>query len=95
MNVIKTTNPSRWAHRVHDPFYTSKGWIKFRKVYFMEFPNCVDCLKEGRVTDAIILDHIHQRSLGGPDFPDRDGLRGLCRHHDSKRQSQQSKNARR
>lgn len=78
------------ATRVHDPFYTSQAWQKYRKAFLADFPFCVDCQNEGVTTMALVVDHIHQRSKGGADFPPFSGLRGLCRHHDSVRQAKQS-----
>ena len=96
MKVIKINPENRkaYSHRQRDPFYQSKQWRTFRESHFKEFPFCVDCASEGVEKLAVILDHIHQRSLGGVDFPDRSGLRGLCRHHDAVRQAEQSKRAR-
>lgn len=94
MNVIKINrNKSGHHNRERDPFYQSKGWKIRRKDYFSRFPWCIDCLAEGIYRLATILDHIWQRSLGGPDFPDDEGFRGLCKHHDAIRQARQSNRA--
>lgn len=79
------------AARPKDPFYQSKNWKLFRKGYFMRHPFCVDCQKEGRNVIGVVLDHIHQRSRGGEDFPPDSGLRGLCIRHDAVRQAQQAR----
>jgi len=96
MYVIKRKQgKSGHYKRVADPFYRSKGWVQFRRFYFMRHPFCVDCEAEGKLhIPAVVLDHIEQRSKGGPDFPDDTGLRGLCRHHDAVRQAIQSKQGR-
>lgn len=79
------------SSRARDPFYQSKTWKMFRKGYFARHPFCVDCQEEGRNVFAVVLDHIHQRSKGGENFPPDSGLRGLCVHHDAVRQANQSK----
>lgn len=95
MIVLKRKRGRSGHHtRVKDSFYQSKGWRSFRKNYFQRYPNCVDCKAEGRIEAAVVLDHIHQRSKGGSDFPDDSGLRGLCVHHDAIRQREQSKEER-
>lgn len=85
------SSQSGHSSRAKDLFYQSKTWKMFRKGYFARHPFCVDCQKEGRNVFAVVLDHIWQRSKGGPDYPEDSGLRGLCKHHDSVRQAQQSR----
>lgn len=95
MNIIKPYRPkSGHDRRIRDAFYQSRAWKTFRKSYFMKHPFCVDCRAEGVEAFAVVLDHIHQRSKGGADFPEDSGLRGLCTHHDAIRQAKQSNQAR-
>lgn len=95
MKALKI-NPASSGHysRVKDPFYHSKVWRKFSRNYLDRNPNCVDCLARGIVSLAVITDHIRQRSKGGPDFPPDNGLRGLCRSCDGRRQAIQAKRSR-
>lgn len=92
MYVLKRKHKNTGHYnRVKDNFYRSKQWVQFRKFYFERHPFCSDCEAEGKLhIPGVVLDHIHQRSKGGADFPDDSGLRGLCVHHDAVRQRQQS-----
>ncbi len=92
MNAKKIRNSSSGHYsRVRDPFYQSALWRKFRAGYKQRHPYCVDCEEKGIITEMVVLDHIHQRSKGGADFPDDSGLRGLCVSCDAIRQAEQSK----
>ena len=63
----------------------STVWKKMRKLHLMSQPLCVECLKTGRVTAAVVVDHIvdHKGSLLL--FYDTNNLQSLCtKHHNIK-----------
>jgi 5-methylcytosine-specific restriction protein A len=85
MKVIRITRKKQGGTAGKDPFYQSKAWKKFRKIYLAENPTCAECKKEGVITEATVVDHVIQRIKGGEDF-DRNNLQPLCdRHHNIKR----------
>jgi 5-methylcytosine-specific restriction protein A len=52
---------------------------EIRKRHFEQFPLCVDCQKQGRITIATELDHIIALTNGGHDFDvDPSQKCGLC-----------------
>ena len=88
-------NRERKAHRnrKNDPFYNSKAWRQHRKWYISLDPLhqlCAVCYKQGMYVPKWAVDHIHARHLGGPDFPDQDGLQSLCRTCHSKKSGREA-----
>ncbi len=62
-------------------------WQKYRRVYLINHPFCVECAKENVITLATVVDHIipHKGSLEL--FWDESNHQPLCkRHHDIKTQ---------
>ena len=62
-------------------------WQKYRRVYLINHPFCVECEKENTITLATVVDHIipHKGSLEL--FWDESNHQPLCkRHHDIKTQ---------
>ena len=53
---------------------------RIRAAWLKQYPLCVMCEAQGRVTDAKELDHIIALDNGGPDFDVDEGLnrQGLC-----------------
>jgi len=53
---------------------------RIRKRWFEQYPLCVECQKQGRVTLATELDHIIALTNGGKDFHEDSGTnrQGLC-----------------
>lgn len=51
--------------------------MRIRRKILDRDPLCVECVKRGRVSLAVEVDHINPVSAGGGD--DDDNLRGLCR----------------
>ena len=51
-------------------------WRKLRLAYLAEHPVCVTCLVEGRVVEAVHVDHVRAREAGGSDG--EDNLQALC-----------------
>ena len=60
------------------------AWRKLREhVFRRDSKLCQNCLKEGRITEATVVDHIKPKAIGGTD--DMDNLQSLCRKcHDHK-----------
>ena len=62
-----------------------RQWRKERWDYLKANPLCVECLKEGRVTPAIVVDHIIPPKGDYDLFWDRNNWQSLCKpHHDRK-----------
>ncbi len=61
-----------------DRFYDSVKWKNYRYRYLMLHPMCELCMSNQTATEARHLDHIIPRSAGGPDYPEYNGVRGLC-----------------
>ena len=60
-------------------------WRKARALFLAEHPLCADCLAEGRLTHATVVDHIVPHRGDRQLFWDQDQWQQLCRrHHDSK-----------
>lgn len=51
--------------------------MRIRRKILDRDPLCVECVKRGRVSLAVEVDHIEPLHKGGTD--DHDNLRGLCR----------------
>ena len=63
-----------------DSFYKTKAWVSFRRLVLMESPLCVECERVGRVTAAVILDHIKPLKTHPGLALERSNVRPLCRH---------------
>ena len=80
--------PRRKSTYSKDAFYKSKQWRDFRNNYIATHPLCVICERQGRVTEATVLDHIVPRNQGGLNFADWN-LQSLCQScHQSKSASE-------
>ncbi len=58
-------------------FYHSRAWRKKRADYLAEHPFCAECRREGRVTKAVVVDHIKPIREGGA-LLDEENLQALC-----------------
>lgn len=74
------------AHKVYnkrrdesDSFYSTERWRKFRAYYLRLHPLCVECERQGRVTAAVILDHIKPLKQHPELALDWHNVRPLCR----------------
>lgn len=56
--------PAR-APKDTDRFYLSITWRHFRAWYLSKHPLCEQCEKEGRITPAVMVDHIVEIKDGG------------------------------
>ena len=60
-------------------------WRKSRKIFLQQNPLCVECLKEGVITEATVVDHIIPHKGDKRLFWDRRNWQALCKkHHDIK-----------
>ena len=58
-------------------FYHSHVWKKKRQDFLIEHPFCEECRRQGRLTKAILVDHIIPIGMGGSAFDD-ENLQALC-----------------
>lgn len=65
-------------------FYNSKKWRIIRKRQLEAHPFCEECLKNGKRTKAIVVDHIIPIKKGG-DMYDYTNLQSLCASCHSKK----------
>jgi 5-methylcytosine-specific restriction protein A len=78
-----------YAHDKYRGTATERGydgrWRKARALYLKRNPLCVHCLRDGRVTPAIAVDHIIPHRGDKDLFWDMSNWQALCtRHHNSK-----------
>lgn len=66
------------GYRHHNTeFYQSTAWRKLRALKLEQEPMCEECLKEGRLIPARMVDHIVPINKGGASL-DIDNLQSLC-----------------
>lgn len=85
---IKLKEQSR-AREVNRPSSHERGydgkWRKARKAYLHKHPLCVECLKDGKLTPATVVDHIIPHKGDKQKFWDKTNWQSLCKsHHDRK-----------
>ena len=68
--------PAR-APKETDPFYLSVAWRRFRDWYIGKHPICEQCEREGRLTPAVMVDHIVELKDGGAPLAE-DNAMSLC-----------------
>lgn len=93
MPRIKKSTPHRpWlperrtqGRRTEEVFdYNSTRWRKDRRLHLAANPLCVECIKEGIVSEATVSDHDKPIREGGDPW-DWSNRRALCgRHHNQK-----------
>ncbi len=66
--------------RTLDAQYRGQAWRKYAKGYLASNPLCVACQAEGRITVAVLVDHIEPTASGGS-FWEPTNHQGLCDHH--------------
>lgn len=95
----KTHNPAARAVKTkstarHTQTRTQRGydnnWLKFSRMCLAEEPYCRYCAREGRVTLAVVSDHIIPVRIA-PDLRlTRSNVQSLCKHcHDSVKQREE------
>jgi len=60
-------------------FYNSPGWRRVRLLKLQQNPVCEECFRQGRVTGAVIADHILPAREYASKRLDVDNLQSLCR----------------
>jgi 5-methylcytosine-specific restriction protein A len=69
--------------------YTT-AWQKARAAYLAQHPLCIFCERDGRVTAAVVVDHIQVHDGDYERFWNQANWQPLCkRHHDSTKQRQE------
>jgi len=69
--------------------YTS-AWQKARVAYLAQHPLCVFCERDGRVTAAVVVDHVEAHHGDHEMFWEPDNWQPLCKwHHDSTKQREE------
>ena len=53
-------------------------WQKVRKIYLRRNPLCFECLKEGRIEPATVVDHIEPHRGDNEKFWNEDNFQSLC-----------------
>ena len=61
-----------------------RTWQKLRAMILAESPLCVECLKEGRTTPAVEVDHKIPLAEGGERL-DPENCQPLCKKHHSRK----------
>jgi 5-methylcytosine-specific restriction enzyme A len=74
-----------------DPFYLSVKWRRFRDSYHSRHPLCEVCESEGRVTPAVMVDHIVELRDGGAPTSDDNAMSMCWKCHGIKTASEQNK----
>ena len=68
----------RWIRNKESAaFYHSSEWRHKRENFLVEHPFCEECRKYGRLTKAVVVDHIIPLRQGGEPFDDGN-LQSLC-----------------
>lgn len=75
-------------------FYNSRRWRNYRLAFLRQYPLCVDCEADGRVTLATVVDHIRPMSDGGAPW-DPVNHAGRCDHHHQVKRGRERQQARR
>ena len=74
----KERNSAINAHRQkEDRFYNTQIWKRLRAYYRKRHPLCEECMRHGRVTPSVIVDHIKPIKEGGAPLA-LDNLQALC-----------------
>ena len=58
--------------------YTTRRWQRLRREKLRVNPFCELCLKQGRLTVAVVVDHVVAIKAGGEVYPALDGLMSCC-----------------
>lgn len=61
--------------------YNSSRWKAARKFFLQKHPVCEECMKEGSVAPATIVDHIEPHEGNLTLFWDETNWQALCKHH--------------
>lgn len=68
-----------------------RKWQRESKAHLREHPLCVECLKQGKYTQATVVDHVVPHRGDSKLFWDRSNWRSLCKRcHDRKTRREDS-----
>lgn len=65
-------------------------WERARKTYMQAHPLCVRCELDGRVSAAIVLDHVRPHRGDKALFWDTSNWWGICREHDDSKRAREN-----
>ncbi len=75
-------------------FYFRASWKRFREAHLNAEPLCRICKADGRLVEAVIVDHIIPRSEGGAGL-DHQNCQSLCaKHHAIKTRKEEARRKR-
>ena len=78
-------NKKRNISKEYNKWYSCTKWKNARKNYLSENPLCVECLRDGTLTPATIVDHIEPHKGNNELFWNRNNWQPLCKKcHDWK-----------
>jgi 5-methylcytosine-specific restriction protein A len=67
--------------------YNLPRWRRLRRLHLQQHPLCVMCKAIGRITPAVVVDHIRPHKGDTQLFWDASNIQGLCQqHHDGSKQ---------
>jgi 5-methylcytosine-specific restriction enzyme A len=90
LQALRVAKPKE-APRQHDRRLSARErgytweWEKARKAWLEKHPDCVDCLEEGIVTSATVVDHIVPHKGDMTLFWDSKNWQSMCTPHHSKK----------
>ena len=85
---IKKTKPFTGFNQDNYKLYTSMQWRKTSHAYRAQHPICELCEKEGRITAAVMVDHIIPIRDGGKVW-DFSNLQALCKRCNAQKTTKQ------
>jgi 5-methylcytosine-specific restriction protein A len=66
----------------------TRRWQRMRRAHLAQNPVCVMCEAQGKITPAVVLDHVVPHKGDARRFWDNKNWQGLCKvHHDSSKQA--------
>jgi len=72
-------------------FYHSTAWRNLRKYYIRNNPFCVECLKDDKITEAEVVDHIVRYRDNNELGLDINNLQSLCHYHHNSKSGKESR----
>ena len=71
--------PAFGSTRIYNADIHTTRWRKLRKHHLSQHPTCAMCERMGRITVAVMVDHINPIAEGG-EMWDENNLQSLCAH---------------
>jgi 5-methylcytosine-specific restriction protein A len=88
-NQLKSSNKDK---RSSTAMGYDARWQKARSAYLRENPLCVECLKEGVIKAATIVDHTEPHKGDMEKFWDQSKWQSLCKRHHDKKTAKENRN---